>query len=302
MKFNLPSIMFFALSAAFVTSCGKSEYTVNNVYRGFKLVEKRFVHEVNAECLYFIHEKTGAHLLKIAADDPNKLFSVAFRTIPENDYGTPHILEHSVLNGSKSFPVKSPFDELIKGSLKTFLNAFTSSDFTAYPVASMNTKDYFNLMHVYLDAVFNPMMVEDSRILKQEGWHHELTDKNAPLTYKGVVYNEMKGAFSDPFTELYYQISSHLFPDNAYGNESGGHPNAITRLTQEYFTSFYKKYYHPGNSYLFLYGNADLDEELKFIDGKYLVNFEKSGDPYQIPLQPSFTAMKEVAYYSSEQE
>ncbi len=177
---NFPSILLFAF-AAIVSSCGSPEqFKVDEVYNGFKLIEKRFVKEVNAECLYFVHEKSGAHLLKIAANDPNKLFNIAFKTVPENDYGTPHILEHSVLNGSKSFPVKSPFDVLLKGSLNTFLNAMTSSDFTTYPVASMNNKDYFNLMHVYLDAVFNPVMLEDPCVMKQEGWHFELADKNAP--------------------------------------------------------------------------------------------------------------------------
>jgi len=154
---------------------------------GFRLIEKRFVKELNAECLYFEHIKSGARLIKIAADDPNKTFSIAFKTFPESDNGAPHIMEHSVLNGSINFPVKSPFDILLKGSLNTFLNAFTSKDFTMYPVASMNDKDYFNLMQVYLDAVFNPMIYKDSRIFKQEGWHYELTDKDSAIEYKGVV-------------------------------------------------------------------------------------------------------------------
>ena len=178
-------------------------YKVDKSYHGFKLTEKRFVKEVNAECFYFIHEKSGARLLKIAADDPNKTFSIAFKTVPESDAGTPHIMEHSVLNGSKNFPVKSPFDVLSKGSLNTFLNAMTGGDITIYPVASMNDKDYFNLMHVYLDAVFNPLIYDDPRILKQEGWHHELLHKDSAVVYKGVVYNEMKGAFSNPTREKF---------------------------------------------------------------------------------------------------
>jgi len=294
MNKNIPSILILAF-AAIVSSCGNPEqFKVDEVYNGFKLVEKRFVKEVNAECLYFVHKKSGARLLKIAADDPNKLFNIAFKTVPENDFGTPHILEHSVLNGSKNFPVKSPFDVLLKGSLNTFLNAMTSSDFTTYPVASMNNKDYFNLMHVYLDAVFNPVMLEDSRILKQEGWHFELNDKNAPLVYKGVVYNEMKGAFSDPMTELYYRISKNLFPDNTYGRESGGHPDAIPGLTQEYFKAFHQKFYHPSNSYIFLYGDADLNQELQFINDHYLVNNDVSDDIVEIPFQKPFREMQVV--------
>ena len=294
MNKKLPSILLIAF-AAIVSSCGSHEnFKVDEVYNGFKLVEKRFVKEVNAECLYFIHEKSGARLLKIAADDPNKLFNIAFKTVPENDFGTPHILEHSVLNGSKNFPVKSPFDVLLKGSLNTFLNAMTSSDFTTYPVASMNSKDYFNLMHVYLDAVFNPVMLKDSRVLKQEGWHFELTGKDAPLVYKGVVYNEMKGAFSDPMTELYYRTGKNLFPDNTYGKESGGHPDAIPGLTQEYFTAFHKKFYHPSNSFITLYGDADLNQELQFINDQYLANYEVSDDIVEIPLQQPFGEMKVV--------
>ena len=294
MNKNFPTILLIAL-ATIITSCDQQgKFKVNEVYHGFKLVEKRFVKEVNAECLYFVHEKSGARLLKIAADDPNKLFNIAFKTVPENDFGTPHILEHSVLNGSKNFPVKSPFDVLLKGSLNTFLNAMTSSDFTTYPVASMNEKDYFNLMHVYLDAVFNPVMLEDSRVLKQEGWHLELTDKSGPLVYTGVVYNEMKGAYSDPMTELYYQTGKNLFPDNTYGWESGGHPSAIPGLTQEYFTAFHHKFYHPSNSFITLYGDADLGRELEFINSEYLSNYEVSEDITEIPLQKPFPEMKVV--------
>ncbi len=279
---------------------GCSEFQENQVYHGFKLVEKRFVKEVNAECLYFQHVKSGARLLKIAADDANKTFSIAFKTLPESDAGTPHIMEHSVLNGSKNFPVKSPFDVLAKGSLNTFLNAMTGGDITIYPIASMNNKDYFNLMHVYLDAVFYPLIYDDPRILKQEGWHHELMAENEPVVYKGVVYNEMKGAFSSPTRELGYQIDKHLFPDNSYGFSSGGYPAAIPSLTHEAFIDFHKTYYHPSNSYIFLYGNADLIKELEFIDREYLSNFEKSDATISIPLQKPFGNMKTVTgHYSA---
>jgi len=269
--------------------------TVNH---GFRLIEKRFIKEVNAECSYYEHIKSGAKLFKIAASDPNKTFGIAFKTIPDSDNGVPHILEHSVLNGSKKFPVKSPFDVLVKGSLKTFLNAFTSKDFTFYPVASMNDKDYFNLMNVYLDAVLNPLLYSDPRILKQEGWHYDLTSKENPIIYKGVVYGEMRGVFSNPTRELSYQIYKNLFPDNEYGFESGGHPAAIPTLTQEAFVSFHKKYYHPENSFILLYGNADLDKELAFIDQEYLSKYNRSNFRAVIKDQKPFAALKDItAYY-----
>lgn len=262
------------------------------MYYGFKLIEKKFVKEVDADCYYFIHEKSGARLLKIANHDTNKLFGIAFKTIAENDYGTPHILEHSVLNGSKNFPVKSPFDYLSQGSLNTFLNAMTSSDWTMYPVASMNDKDYFNLMHVYLDAVFNPLIYSDKRILMQEGWHYELTDTANAVDYKGVVYNEMKGAYSDPTSELYYQRNKLLFPNNGYGFDAGGYPSDIPKLTYDDFLAYHRKYYHPDNSYIMLYGNGDLDKELSFIDKQYLSAYTKSNSSIDIPLQQAFASMK----------
>jgi hypothetical protein len=278
------------LSILFVNvSCNRSAE-----YPGYRLIDKRFVKEVNAECLFFEHIKSGAKVFKIAADDPNKTFSISFKTVPETDGGTPHIMEHSVLNGSKNFPVKSPFDVLMKGSLNTFLNAMTSFDWTTYPVASMNEKDYFNLMHVYLDAVFNPLIYSDPRIFMQEGWHYELTSKDAPLVYKGVVYNEMKGAYSDPFTELSYQIMKNLFPVNGYSKESGGYPDAIPSLTYEQFLEFHRKYYHPSNSYILLYGDADLGKELDFIDKEYLSRYEKSDFKAEFPLNPPFDSVKEI--------
>ncbi|MEI6455203.1 MAG: insulinase family protein [bacterium] len=268
-------------------------------YHGFRLIEKRFVKEVNADCYYLEHLKSGARVLKIANDDPNKTFSIAFKTFPESDNGAPHILEHAVLNGSKNFPVKSPFDVLSKGSLNTFINAFTSKDFTMYPVASMNEKDYYNLMHVYLDAVFNPLIYQDSRILKQEGWHYELTDKSGPVEYKGVVYNEMKGAFSNPTRELWYQIFKNLFPENNYGFESGGYPPAIPTLDQEKFIQFHKKYYHPENSYIFLYGDSDLEKELSFIDSAYLSAYVKESNRATIKDQAPFAARKDTTCWYS---
>lgn len=272
-------------------------YKKGETYNGFRLVDKRFVKEVNAECFYFEHIKSGAHLLKIASNDINKTFAIAFKTDPESDCGTPHMLEHSLLNGSKNFPVKSPFDILMKGSLKTYLNASTGSDITAFPFASMNNKDYFNLMHVYLDAVFNPLIYSDPRILKQEGWHYEMEKVDGPITYKGVVYNEMKGAFSDPNRELGYLTNKFLFPDNGYKYSSGGYPPIIPRQTYEAFVNYHKKYYHPSNSYIFLYGNADTEQELAFIDSEYLSNYKKENIPEVFPIQKPFRAMKEVSTY-----
>ncbi len=272
-------------------------FEVGQSYHGFTLVEKRFVKEVNAECLRFTHPQSGAQLVKIMADDENKTFGIAFKTVPESDAGTPHILEHSVLNGSKNFPVKSPFDVLSKGSLKTFMNAFTGKDVTFYPVASMNDKDYFNLMHVYLDAVFNPLIYTDPRILQQEGWHHELTGRDNPVEYKGVVYNEMKGAFSDPTQELYYQSNRLLFPDNGYAFSAGGYPTAVPTLTYEAFLDFHRRYYHPSNSHITLYGNADLDQELAFIDTEYLSKYENTGVKVDIPLQKPFEKIQDITGY-----
>ena len=289
---KLTFLILFSMAILIINSCIRPES-----YPGYRVIEKKFVKEVNAQCYLLEHIKSGARVLKIIADDPNKTFTIAFKTIPESDGGTPHIIEHSVLNGSKNFPVKSPFDVMMKGSLNTFLNAFTSNDFTAYPVASTNEKDYFNLMHVYLDAVFNPLIYKDQRIFMQEGWHYELTSPEAPLELRGVVYNEMKGAFSDPESELYYQINKNLFTESCYRNESGGYPSEIPNLTYQSFLNFHKKYYHPSNSYIFLYGNADLSKELKFIDDNYLSKYGKEDISAEIKEDKPFTSEKDVKDY-----
>jgi Zn-dependent M16 (insulinase) family peptidase len=286
-----------ALAAIFLVSCQSEKYKVGSTYHGFKLLKKEFIQEINSDAYYFEHEKSGARLMKIANDDKNKTFCAAFKTLPQTDCGTPHIIEHSVLNGSKNFPVKSPFTVLTKGSLNTFLNAMTSSDVTMYPVASMNNKDFRNLMHVYLDAVFFPRIYEDERIFKQEAWHHELTSRDAPVVYKGVVYNEMKGAFSSPSRELGFHIDKNLFPDNTYGYSSGGHPEAIPELTYEQFKNFHKKFYHPTNSYLYLYGNSDLDSDLAFINEKYLSQYDRLDTRAKIKKQKPFDKMKDVVEY-----
>jgi len=267
---------------------------IGAVLHGFKLEQKQFIKELDGEGFLFRHEKSGARLLKVVSQDDNKVFSVAFKTPPPDDTGLPHIMEHSVLNGSENFPVKSPFDVLLQGSLKTFLNAMTSSDFTIYPVASRNDKDFSNLMSVYLDAVFKPLLHKDPKIFKQEGWHYELESAESPLVYKGVVYNEMKGAFSAPQTQLAFLINKALFPDNHYGNSSGGNPEAIPQLTYEQFKAFHQKYYHPANSYIYLYGNGDMANELSFINEKYLSTVEKITVDSQIPLQKALAEPKVV--------
>lgn len=266
-------------------------------YPGYRLLKKRFVKEVNAECILLEHVKTGARLMKIAADDRNKTFCIAFKTVAETDAGIPHIMEHSVLNGSRNYPVKSPFEVLYKGSLNTFLNAMTFNDFTVYPVASMNTKDYFNLMRVYLDAVFNPLIYKDKRIFMQEGWHYELSSIEDPVIVKGVVYNEMQGAFSGPVRELWYRIQKNLFPESAYGNSSGGYPSAIPSLTYDDFITYHKKYYHPSNSLIILYGNADTAKELECIDGEYLSHYNRQDNEVEIPMHQAFKSEKAVTVY-----
>lgn len=286
-------ILFLVMTAIMLDSCSTGEK-----FPGYRLVEKRFVKEVNAECYLLEHEKSGARVLKILSDDQNKTFSISFNTIPDSDAGTPHILEHSVLNGSMNFPVKSPFDVLLKGSLNTFINALTSNDWTAYPVASMNEKDYFNLMHIYLDAVFNPRIYDEPRIFMQEGWHHEMTSPDGPVEYKGVVYNEMKGAYSDPERILYDKVLKNLFPETCYRFSSGGIPSEITKLSYEDFLDFHRKFYHPSNSYIFLYGDADLAKELEFIDREYLSHYDRISIESELKDNPPFTEGREdTGYY-----
>ncbi|MGN0242746.1 MAG: insulinase family protein [Lachnospiraceae bacterium] len=240
----------------------------------YTLLIKEEIEEMKGTGYLLQHNKTKARIVLVANEDDNKVFHIGFRTPPSDDTGVPHIIEHSVLCGSKEFPVKDPFVELAKGSMNTFLNAMTYPDKTVYPVASCNHKDYHNLMHVYLDAVFYPNIYQNEKILQQEGWHYELSDEEDSLTYNGVVYNEMKGVFSQPDQVLMRGIQGVLFPDTPYRYESGGDPEAIPQLTQEDFLAFHKKYYHPSNSYLYLYGDVDFDKELRFIDEHYLSHFD----------------------------
>lgn len=239
----------------------------------YEVIEKKEIGDINSVAYLCRHKKTGARVALVSNDDENKVFYIGFRTTPKDSTGVAHILEHSVLCGSREFPVKDPFIELAKGSLNTFLNAMTYSDKTVYPVASCNDKDFQNLMHVYLDAVFYPNIYEKEAIFRQEGWHYELNG-DGDLIYNGVVYNEMKGAFSSPDTVLYREISAALFPHTTYGYESGGAPESIPDLTYEQFLEFHRTYYHPSNSYIYLYGDMDMAEKLQFIDEHYLSAFD----------------------------
>mmetsp|Transcript_20376 Transcript_20376/g.40720 ORF Transcript_20376/g.40720 Transcript_20376/m.40720 type:complete len:1138 (-) Transcript_20376:45-3458(-) len=241
----------------------------------FELVRKDVVEEYGAYCSLYRHVRTGAEVLSVSADDDNKVFGITFRTPPNDSTGVPHVLEHSVLCGSRKYPTKEPFVELIKGSLNTFLNAFTYPDRTCYPVASQNTKDFYNLINVYLDAVLHPRCVSDPMVLAQEGWHLELEDKDEPLTYKGVVYNEMKGVYSSSDSLLTRESMRSLFPDTTYGVDSGGDPAIIPTLSFEAFRSFHEKFYHPGNSRIFFYGDDHVEDRLRIID-EYLSEFEAS--------------------------
>jgi len=265
---------------------------------GFELQSRQNVDEVNAVAHVYRHWKSGARLLYLQTDDPNKVFAIAFRTIPEDDTGCPHIMEHSVLNGSKNYPSRDTFNELVKGSLKTFLNAFTNSDWTMYPVASTNDQDFLNLMHVYLDAVFYPKVYDEPKILAQEGWHHEIFDAEEDIKINGVVYNEMKGAFSTPERLIYNAISSAQLPDTPYAHISGGKPQSIPELTFERFIAFHKKYYHPSNSMIYLYGDLDPEPAMELLDSQYLAHFGEGLPIDPIPLQPAFTKKKtvELAY------
>lgn len=260
----------------------------------YEIVKEEEIPEVNGKGYILSHKKTKARVLVIANDDENKVFDIGFRTPPYDDSGIPHILEHSVLCGSRKYPVKDPFVELAKGSLNTFLNAMTYSDKTVYPIASCNEKDFENLMDVYLDAVFYPNIYNHTEIMRQEGWHYELEDVDGELTYNGVVFNEMKGAFSSPEQQLYSRIEATLFADTPYGNESGGNPAVIPTLTQERFLDFHRTYYHPSNSHIYLYGNLDMFKELEYIDSEYLSKFEYKEIDSTIAHQKPFAQMKDI--------
>ncbi len=269
----------------------------------YELQFSQRIQEIDGDVYYLIHKKTGAKLALISNEDENKVFTIGFRTPVYNSTGLPHIMEHSVLSGSKKYPLKDPFVELVKGSLNTFLNAMTYSDKTVFPVASCNDKDFANLMDVYLDAVFHPNIKERPEIFYQEGWSYRMEDADAPLKISGVVYNEMKGAYSSPEDVLDTKILNSLFPDTCYSIESGGDPKEIPNLSYQEFLDFHDTYYHPSNSYTYLYGNMDMEERLEFLDREYFGKYEKKEINSEIPVQKSFTQEKRISYeYGISQE
>ncbi len=257
----------------------------------FTLLETRTIPEINTTGKIFIHDQTGARLLSLTNNDENKCFGISFRTPPADSTGVAHIMEHSVLCGSRKYPVKEPFVEILKGSLQTFVNAFTYPDKTCYPCASQNLKDFYNLIDIYLDAVLYPLIPEHT--LRQEGWHYELDALEAPLTFKGVVFNEMKGNYSSPDDLLGDKSRASLFPDNTYGIDAGGDPLAIPDLTYAAFKSFHESYYHPSNAYIYFYGDDPEEERLTILE-TWLKDFDKKEVNSQVPLQSKFTAPKKL--------
>ena len=260
----------------------------------YEVIQEKDLADLQSRGMLKKKKKSGARVLLMKNDDENKVFAIGFRTPPSDSTGVPHIMEHSVLCGSREFPVKDPFVELVKGSLNTFLNAMTYPDKTVYPVASCNDKDFQNLMHVYMDAVFYPNIYQSDKTFRQEGWSYKLDNADADLQISGVVYNEMKGAFSSPEGVLDRVILNALFPDTSYANESGGDPEVIPELTYEQFLDFHRKYYHPSNSYIYLYGDMDMEEKLRWLDENYLSDFERIRVDSEIRYQEPFSEMKEI--------
>ena len=270
---------------------------MEKIIHGFELQREKNIPEIDATAFEFVHQKTGAHLLYLKTEDDNKVFSIAFRTPPTDDTGIAHILEHSTLCGSRKYPLREPFVELVKGSLHTFLNAMTYPDKTLYPIASRNDQDFQNLMDVYLDAVFYPRIYFTPEIMQQEGWHYEIEKPEDDLKFSGVVYNEMKGALSSPDDILASKILRSMFPDTTYQHESGGDPEFIPQLTQKQFLDFHHRYYHPSNSYIYLYGDFSLEEKLKYINQEYLSRFDRLEIDSTIKTQKPFESMKRIDDY-----
>lgn len=264
------------------------KWKLGDMVHGFRVNAMSHIEEVNSDAYVMEHVKSGARLMYLDNDDDNKVFYIAFRTTPDNSKGVPHIMEHSTLCGSRKYPLKEPFVELAKGSLNTFLNAITWPDKTMYPIASRNDVDFHNLMDVYLDAVFYPNCLKNPQILMQEGWHYELENKEASLTYNGVVYNEMKGALSSPEAIMEDRAMDKLFPDTTYGVESGGDPEVIPTLSFREFTEFHRRFYHPSNSYIYLYGDMDIDKTLEYLDGEYLSAFDRRNVDSMVKTQAPF--------------
>lgn len=269
----------------------------------YELLKTEELPDLKGTGYYLRHKKSGARIAYIANEDDNKVFAISFRTPPTDSTGVAHIIEHTVLCGSEHFPAKDPFIELAKGSLNTFLNALTASDRTMYPVASCNMQDFKNLMHVYLDAVFYPNIYKREEIFKQEGWHYELENEDAELIYNGIVYSEMKGAFSSPEQVLFRVAQNSLFPDTAYGVESGGDPDCIPDLTYADYLDFHRRYYHPVNSYIYLYGDLDIEERLDWMDREYLSKFDRITLDSSLKKQEPFGGFRQVSRpYSVEEE
>jgi len=253
-----------------------SKFTVGNTHHGFTLERIEFIEEIQSTVYLFTHAILGTPALAIKNEDPNKTFCIAYQTVPEDSTGVAHILEHSVLMGSKKYPVKDVFGEINKGGLMTFLNAMTGSDTTWYPFATRNTREYFNIMDVYCDVTLNPLL--DRSTFEQEGWHYHCESRDQEIQFQGVVYNEMKGAFSDPFRHLFHHTIKGLMPNSTYAHESGGDPENIPDLSFEQFVAFHKKHYHPSNAMLFFYGNADLDQELALLQDNFLSQYTQPGE------------------------
>ena len=272
----------------------------------YEVVINKYIEEINSDAWLLKHKKTGARIVLLSNNDDNKVFNIGFRTPVSNDTGVPHIIEHTVLCGSKNFPLRDPFMELVKGSLNTFLNAMTYPDRTVYPVASYNDKDFKNLMHIYMDAVFNPNIYKNDKIFKQEGWHYELYDENEPLEINGIVYNEMKGVYSSIDGIASRVTAQSLFPDTTYQYESGGDPEHIPELTYEEYLDFHRRYYHPSNSFIYLYGDMDMSERLDWIDENYLGKYDKldidSSIEHQSPFDKTYELVKEYAISDNEIE
>ncbi len=280
------------------------QFKINEMHHGFKLLEQEKIDEIQSVARVFEHIKSGARLLHLENEDDNKLFSIGFRTTPTDSTGVAHILEHSVLCGSRKFKTKDPFSDMLRSSLKTFLDAMTYTDKTIYPVSSRNHKDFMNLMDVYLDAALYPRIYENHEILRQEGWRYEVDPKTNKLSYKGVVYSEMQGALSSPEEVICSDIYSSLFPNTTYAFVSGGDPEEIPNLNQEDFEKFHSKFYHPSNSYIFLYGDQNLEQCLKFINDEYLQGFDRIEIPSYIENVEAFKSMVEKTsqYSISEDE
>lgn len=270
----------------------------------YQVIREKQVNELNSDAWILEHKKTGARVFLLSNEDENKVFCIGFRTPPSDSTGVPHIMEHSVLCGSEKFPVKDPFVELVKGSLNTFLNAMTYPDKTVYPVASCNAKDFQNLMDVYMDAVLHPNIDKEEKIFRQEGWHYEMESEDSPLTINGVVYNEMKGAFSSPEGVLDRFTQKVLYPDSCYTHESGGAPENIPDLTFEAFKEFHQTYYHPSNSFIYLYGDMDMAEKLDWLDKEYLSHYDRRPVDSKINYQKPFEkpVEHEIFYSITEDE